>query len=98
MDYVHNVFQVIVAFQFGKAGVEVSAGQTVKYLTTDAENKHPDRRVKAAGLIIEEDRYDRKKYLELLLSATANILNPFSYSLEKLYEVVVAKEKQLHLA
>jgi DNA polymerase elongation subunit (family B) len=96
-DYAHHVFQAIAANQLWREGIEVSAGQTIKYLTTDAENKRPDRRVKAAQLIYKDTRYDKKKYLELLLSATANILSPFTYTEEKIHNILITKEKQLQI-
>ena len=34
-----------------KEGIEVSGGQTVRYLITDAENRRASKRVKAAELI-----------------------------------------------
>jgi len=49
----------------------------------------------AAQLIYKDTRYDKKKYLELLLSAAANILSPFTYTEEKIQNIVITKEKQL---
>jgi DNA polymerase elongation subunit (family B) len=89
--------QAIAANQLRKEGIEVSAGQTIKYLITDAENKRPDRRVKAAQLIYKDTRYDKKKYLELMLSAAANILSPFNFTEEKIRNIVITKEKQLQI-
>ena len=96
-EYAHDVFQAIAAKQLLREGVEVSAGQNVRYLITDAANKRADRRVKAAELIGTDARYDVKKYLELLLSAAANILSPFGYTHEKLYSLVVYGERQVEL-
>jgi DNA polymerase elongation subunit (family B) len=45
--------------------------------------------VKAAELITDTTRYDAMKYLDLLLSAVANILSPFGYSTKKLREEVL---------
>jgi hypothetical protein len=64
---------------------------------TEAENKRPDRRVKAAQLIYKYTRYDKKKYLELLMSAAANILSPFNYTEEKIRNILITKEKQLQI-
>jgi DNA polymerase elongation subunit (family B) len=96
-DYVHHVFQAIAANQLIKAGVEISAGQTVKYIITDADNRRVDGRVKVAELIDKSTQYDTGKYLELLLSSGANILSPFEYNIEKLYDITVTKERQLLL-
>jgi DNA polymerase elongation subunit (family B) len=94
-EYVHNVFQAIAARQLLSEDIEVSAGQTIRYLITDAKNARPNRRVRVAELVDEKTRYDVKKYLELLLSAGANILSPFGYSAEKLYKLVVQNRKQI---
>jgi len=96
-DYVHNVFQAIAAMQLVSEGIEVSAGQTVRYLITDAESKRLSLRVRAAELVDESTRYDLKKYLELLLAAGANILSPFDFTTEKLYDLAVKNQKQVAL-
>jgi DNA polymerase elongation subunit (family B) len=48
----HNVFQAIAASQLASEGIEVSAGQTVRYLITDAESRRPNRRVRVVFFII----------------------------------------------
>jgi len=96
-EYVHNVFQAIAAMQLLSQGIEVSAGQTIRYLITDAESKRLNRRVRAAELVDENAGYDIKKYLELLLSAGANILSPFGYTCQKLFDLVVRNQRQVAL-
>jgi DNA polymerase elongation subunit (family B) len=96
-DYAHNVFQAIAATQLIREGLDVSAGQTVRYLITDANNSKPNRRVRVAELVDNKTTYDVRKYLELLLEAGANILRPFGYSVEKLYDTVINNEIQVHL-
>jgi len=96
-EYIHHVFQAIAAMQLLREGIEVSAGQTIKYLITDAENRRVERRVQAAELVDDNTRYDVKKYLELLLAAGANILSPFGYTSEKLHDLVVRNQKQVAL-
>jgi len=59
--YAHDVFQTIAANQLMKEGMEISAGQTVRYLITDAENRRPNKRVKAVELINVETQFDVKK-------------------------------------
>ena len=93
-EYVHDVFQAIAATQLLNESVEVSAGQNIRYLITDAANARSNRRVMAAALVDEETRYDADKYLELLISAGANILSPFGYTFEELYRRVVQNQKQ----
>jgi DNA polymerase elongation subunit (family B) len=57
-EYAHNVFQAIAASQLASEGMEVSAGQTLRYLSTDAESRKPNRRVRVAELVDENTRYD----------------------------------------
>ncbi len=92
--YVHDVFQAIAAKQLLKEGVEVSGGQTIRYLITDAENRRPSKRVKAAELINAETGFDSEKYVEMLILAATNILSPFGYNHEKLKDYIVYGERQ----
>ena len=92
--YAHDVFQAIAAKQMMNAGIEVSGGQFVRYLITDAENKRASKRVKAAELINAETRFDAEKYVDMLIRAGANILSPFGYTEEALKDQIVYGEKQ----
>jgi len=95
--YAHDVFQAIAARQLIEAGVEISGGQTVRYLITDAENKRTSRRVKAAELVGDDTRFDAEKYVDMLTLAGANILSPFGYTEKILKDRVVHGEKQMVL-
>jgi len=92
--YVHDVFQAIAAKQLMMEGVEVSAGQTVRYLITDAENKRSNSRVKVAELVNDDTRFDTEKYVNMLILAATNILSPFGYTEEGLKDEVYYREKQ----
>ncbi len=87
-NYRQRVSQVIAAEQLIKEGAEVSAGKNVRFLFTSAENKRYERRVTAEELIEKNTNSDIKKYLLLLYSAAANLLNPFGYSVERVYDAV----------
>jgi len=95
--YVHDVFQAIAAKQLLKEGIEVSGGQTVRYLIADAENRRASRRVKVAELIDAETRYDVRKYVAMLILAGANILSPFGYNEEGLKDEICYSERQIAL-
>jgi len=95
--YAHNVFQAIAAKQLIKAGVEVSAGQTVRYLITSAWDKRAIRRVKAAELVNEHTRSDAEKYVDMLILAATNILSPFGYTEGMLKDNLVYGQKQMIL-
>jgi DNA polymerase elongation subunit (family B) len=96
-SYTHDVFQAIAAKQLVKEGMEVSAGQTVRYLITDAGNKRPNKRVKAAELIDADTHFDAEEYLNMLILAATDILSPFGYTEELLKDRVVYGEKQAAL-
>jgi len=81
--YVNNVNQAIAAKKLCGHGVEVTAGQTVKYVILDADNKRPERRVVPIQLIAEE-KYDAEAYLKLLVDAIQTMLSPFGYAQDDL--------------
>ncbi len=92
--YTHDVFQAVAAKQLVKEGIEVSGGQTVRYLITDAENRRASKRVKVAELVNAETRFDAEKYLDMLILAGANILSQFGHTEETLKDQIVYGEKQ----
>jgi len=96
-SYFHDVFQAIAAKQLLKEGIEVSGGQKVRYLITDAENRRPNNRVKAAELVNDDIRFDTEKYVDMLILAGANILSPFGHTEEKLKGNIVYGQKQVAL-
>lgn len=87
--YKQKVSQLIAAEQLMKEGVEASAGKSVRFLFTSAENKRYSRRVKAKELIEKGTNPDVRKYLLLLYSAASNILSPFGYSTKGVYDHVL---------
>lgn len=93
-SYTHDVFNSIAAKQLLRQGVEVSAGQTVQFLITQYRSKSAFERVQPAQLLNQDVRYDSRKYLELLLSAAANILSPFSCSVRNLYYYIFQKNTE----
>ena len=76
-QYINNVHQAIAARQLLDHGIQVTAGQTIRYVILDADNRRPERRVLAAQLIDEHNRYDSATYAEFLDEALRNILSPF---------------------
>jgi DNA polymerase elongation subunit (family B) len=94
--YSHNVFQAIAAKQLEKAGFEVSAGQTVRYLIVASGCKTVYNRVSAAELLKPKTRYDAEKYLNMLISAGETLLGCFGYSKKKIRDLVHG-EKQIML-
>jgi DNA polymerase elongation subunit (family B) len=76
-EYAGNVQQAVAARQLQRRGLDIAAGQIVKYVILDADNRRPERRVVAAQLTNENVRYDTERYLALLDDALHNILSPF---------------------
>ena len=95
--YVHNVFQAVAAKQLVNEGIEVTGGQTIRYLITSAENKRPNSRVKVAELVNSDTRFDTEKYVDMLILAGVNILSPFGYTEERLKDETYYGEKQTTL-
>jgi DNA polymerase elongation subunit (family B) len=87
-EYTQKVSQMIAGEQLKKKGFEVSAGKSVKFLFTSANNKRYKRRVKAKELINSETNPDVRKYITLLYSAASNILSPLDYTLRKVDDYV----------
>jgi len=95
--YVHDVFQAIAAKQLAKAGFEVSAGQTARYLIVDSKSRTVNSRVLAAELLKPKTRYDVSKYLDMLISAAETLVGVFGYTKNRIHAEVLYHEKQLML-
>ena len=93
-NYKQHVSQVIVAQQLSKQGVEAHAGNNVKFLFTNSEHKHYERRVKAVQLIEKGVNPDAKKYLVLLYASTANLLSFAGYTTKKVYDAVKGQQQK----
>jgi DNA polymerase elongation subunit (family B) len=91
-SYTHGVLNSIAAKQLIREGVEISAGQTIQYLITRYKGKSTLGRVQPAQLLGKNIRYDSQKYLELLFSSAANILDPFGCSANYLHSSLFQKE------
>lgn len=95
--YAHDVFQAIAAKQLEKAGFEVSAGQTARYLIVDSKSRTVNSRVLAAELLKPKTRYDVSKYLDMLISAAETLVGVFGYTKNRIHAEVLYHEKQLML-
>ena len=95
-EYRSNVATALAARQLMEEGLEVTAGQTIRYLIRDHRAKDPGRRVVAAQLLEEDTKYDATTYSEMLLDSAASVLAPFGYEKEKLRQTL-SKTKQLTL-
>ncbi len=86
-SYSGNVRTVLAANQLRDAGVELHAGQQVKYIVTDASADYPKNRVKPVQLA-NGRVYDEDWYIDRLVRAAEEILNPFSYTEKKIKRII----------
>jgi DNA polymerase elongation subunit (family B) len=75
----------LAAQQLEDFGVPIHPGEKVRYLIKDALSKNKDERVRPFPLVGPDDSYDAKKYLELLLKATEELLIHFGYDVKRLF-------------
>jgi DNA polymerase-2 len=74
----------LAAQQLEDVGIEIHPGEKVRYVVKDAQSKDKAERVKPFPLVGPDDTYDVKKYLELLVKATEEILIHFGYDTKRL--------------
>jgi len=76
----------LAAQQLEDFGIPIHPGEKVRYVIKDALSKDKDERVRAFPLVGPDDTYDSKKYLELLLKATEELLIHLGYDAKRLGE------------
>ena len=76
-QYNSNLVQVSAVRQLAEEGLELMAGQSVSYIITDYRSKAQEERVKPVELLDSGTRYDKERYIELLLRGAGSILQPF---------------------
>ncbi|MFI5350013.1 MAG: DNA polymerase domain-containing protein, partial [Elusimicrobiota bacterium] len=74
-EYVHDTVSSTAAKQLAAAGVTLHAGETVKYVITNAADKVKDWRSRPLALMENGLEYDVAKYLQLLDRAAWEILD-----------------------
>jgi DNA polymerase elongation subunit (family B) len=65
-------------------GIPIHPGEKVRYVIKDAESKEKGKRVRPFPLVGPDDTYDVKKYLEMLVKATEEILIHFGFDAKRL--------------
>jgi DNA polymerase elongation subunit (family B) len=72
---------VSAALQLTEAGVQLTRGDTIQYIYTDAVHSNPLRRVTPIEFIEEgrERVYDKQKYREMLLEAAETVFGYFGF-------------------
>ena len=74
----------LAAQQLEDVGIDIHPGEKVRYVIKDAESKDKAERVKPFPLVGPDDTYDVKKYLEMLVKATEEILIHVGYDAKRL--------------
>jgi len=83
-EYSNKSINAIVSQTLSEAGVQISAGESIEYIITDATGKKDPQRAKPLALYALEDGYDAEKYSELVFKAAETLLQPFGYNAQLL--------------
>jgi len=78
----------LAAQQLEDVGIGIHPGEKVRYVIKDAQSKDKSERVRPFPLVGPDDTYDVKKYLEMLVKATEEILIHLGYNAKRLKEMV----------
>ncbi len=74
----------LAAQELEDVGIPIHPGEKVRYVIKDAESKDKAERVRPFPLVGPDDTYDAKKYLEMLVKATEEILIHVGYDAKRL--------------
>jgi DNA polymerase elongation subunit (family B) len=78
----------LAAQQLEDIGIPIHPGEKVRYVIKDALSKDKKERVRPFPLVGPDDTYDVKKYLEVLVKATEEILIHFGYDGKRLTKMI----------
>ena len=87
-EYKVDSLTALAAQQLEDFGIPIHPGEKVRYVIKDAEAKDKDGRVRPFPLVGPDDTYDVKKYLELLLKATEELLIHLGYDAKHLQKIL----------
>jgi DNA polymerase elongation subunit (family B) len=79
-QYRQHVSQLIAAKQLLEQGVDVQAGNSIRFVFTNAESRRHSRRVVAEQLVGKNLNSDTKKYLMLLYASASDLLTFAGYT------------------
>jgi DNA polymerase-2 len=89
-DYRVDSLTALAAQQLEDAGISIHPGEKVRYMIKDALSKDKAERVRSFPLVGPDDTYDDKKYLEMLVKVTEELLIHFGYDVRRLRKVIDA--------
>ena len=78
----------LAAQELDDVGILIHPGEKVRYVIKDALSKDKGERVRPFPLVGPDDTYDVKKYLEMLVKATEEILIHLGYNAKRLKEMI----------
>jgi DNA polymerase-2 len=78
----------LAAQQLEDVGIEIHPGEKVRYVIRDARSKDKAGRVKPFPLVGPDDTYDVKKYLEMLVKTTEEVLIHVGYHAKRLQVII----------
>jgi DNA polymerase-2 len=78
----------LAAQELEDVGIPIHPGEKVRYVIKDAESKDKAERVRPFPLVGPDDTYDVKKYLEMLVKATEEILIHMGYNAKRLSPLI----------
>ena len=87
-EYRNIIPQSIAAQHLVREGMTVHAGQTISYILTYDKSRINQNRDLPTELMNEDSDFDSERYVDLLLSSTADLLRPFGYTPNGLREYV----------
>ncbi len=96
-EYTSNISQAAAVKQLAEEGLELMAGQSVSYIITKFKSRNPREKVRPVQLLNSMVRYDKERYVALLVRGIACILQPFGFDEEKLFDAVRYKSTQMDL-
>jgi DNA polymerase-2 len=78
----------LAAQQLEDVGIPIHPGEKVRYVIKDALSKDKAERVRPFPLVGPDDTYDVKKYLEMLVKATEEVLIHVGYDKKRLEKII----------
>jgi DNA polymerase-2 len=78
----------LAAQQLEDFGIPIHPGEKIRYVIKDVLSKDKGERVRPFPLVGPDDTYDVKKYLEMLVKATEEILIHFGYDAKRLTKMI----------
>ncbi len=95
-SYDMNSRSAVAAKQLRRIGIDLHPGQQVKYVVMKASSDNPNLRVRPVQLL-KRKKYDREWYIQRLVSAAEELLNPFGYDSERIEKSLLRNYEQKRL-